>query len=297
MKQLREQAIRFNYLVNSIKNRGIKKKELANYLELPAPVFSSLSKTVVPKIIEIAPDLPAEKQEMHVKQAFTMVNNLSQSKIVSKMELFVRKLEELDARNVESSNRTSYFTGLRNQATYSFDRIKKYYEGIYAMYYLSSDKYCIKKDSFMIRCNSVEKIAEVYKGNNHSSVHYNGIALINNSHTLTVQMIESDDKPEEFLMMHLSLPFARELNFLRGMFSCLNFARQPIARKTVLIKTDKNPNKLTYEEIVPEFFPEKGDLNLSEIEDYLLSDKAYIECRSVSNPDFSLHDLIKELND
>jgi hypothetical protein len=296
MKQIRDQAVRFHYLVNSIKNRGFKKKELANYLELPAPVFSSLSKTVVPKIIEIEPGLPTEKLKDELNHVFSMVNNLSQSKIVSKMELFVNKLEELYLRDANSSKSASYFTGLRNQAEYSFDRIKKYYEGVYIMYYLSSDKYCIKKDSFMIRCNSVEKIAEVYKGNKHSSVCYNGLAIINNSHTLTIQMTEMDDKPEEFLMMHLSLPFARELKFLRGIFSCLNFARQPIARKTVLIKTDIKPDHITYDEIVSEYYPKKGDLNIPEIEQYLLSDKSYIECRTVPNPGFGLNDLLKELN-
>lgn len=296
MKHIRDQAVRFHYLVNNIKNRGIKKKELANYLEIPAPVFSSLSKTIVPKIIEIEPDLPAEKQEEELNQVFSMVNNLSQSKIISKMEIFIKKLEELNARDVNSPERTSYFSGLRKQAEYSFDRIKKYYEGVYAMYYLSSDKYCIKKDSFMIRCNSVDKIAEVYKGNNHSSVRYNGIGIVNNSHTLNIQMIEMDDKPEEFLMIHLSLPFARELNYLRGIFSCINFARQPIARKTVVVKTDQNPDHLIYEDILPEFYPEKGDLKIPEIEQYLLSEKSYIECRSVSGPDFTLHDLVKELN-
>lgn len=296
MKQLLEQAIRFNFLINNLKSKGLKKKELANHLEMPAPVFSSLSKTVLPRLLEIDDSLPLDKQEELISQAFSLVNNLSQTKIVSKMELFVLKLEELEGRNVDSSNKISYFLGLRYLAENSYNRIKKYHEGLYDMYYLSSDRYCIKKDSFMIRCNSVEKIAEAFKGNNISSVSYHGIAVINNSHTLTIQLIETDEKPEEFVMMHLSIPFSRDMVFLRGLFSCLNFSRQPIARKVVIVKKSDNPDQHKHEAIAPEYYPERGDLKIPEIEQYLLSDDSKIECRSVANPEYGLQDLIKELN-
>jgi len=295
MEAILKQASRFSTLVDELKKSGIRKREIADYLELPAPVFSSLNKTVLPKIIQINPDAPDDEQKVLIKQAFELANNLSQVKIISKLAAYVEKLEKYEDLKNAHHDKSSYFSMVKKHADHSYDTIKKYYEGIYDLYYVSSDKNCIKKDPFMIRCNHKDRVAEAYKGNNNTTVKYNGIAVINNSHALSLQLTETNEDPVEYLMIHLSLPFIRKAAYLRGIFSCLNFARQPIARKVVLVKTHDEALWGEYEKIHPHFYTEPKEFEYAEIAHYLLDGDSKIECKAIPNPSFSFDDLEKEL--
>jgi len=202
-------------------------------------------------------------------------------------------METNDFKRVEKSG---YLSFIKKQAEYSYEYITKYFQGIYYFYYLSSDTDELKGDPFIIKPNILEKIVEVYKGNSKSSVNYFGIALLNNNHTITIQLAEKNDSPEEYIQLVVSIPFIRKVEYFRGIFSNLNFARQPIARKVVLHKVSELCEWEIFDALPVKQFSRNDEEKIPQIERYLCAEFAKIECYALPKPTFKFTDLDEEVN-
>jgi len=95
MNSLIEKSKEFLELIEKLKKKGFKKKEIAVSLNIPAPVLSSLYKTVLPKIIEISVLLPYKQIEKQIEEAFSLVNNLSKSKTIVNFDDYLNHLKKL----------------------------------------------------------------------------------------------------------------------------------------------------------------------------------------------------------
>jgi hypothetical protein len=296
MNQVIENSNRFIQICLKLKQAEYKKKDIASFLDLAAPVLSSLLKTVLPAIAKINSNRPADEIEKAISEAFILVNNLSRTRIEKRLPTDIIKLTKLlEDRNYKRKEKSGYLNFIRNQAELSYEYIAKHFEGIYYFYYLSSDTDQLKGDPFIIKGNAVDKIIEVYKGNTQSSVNYFGIALLNNNHTITIQLSEQHDSPEEYLQIIVSLPFIRKAEYLRGIFSNLNFARQPIARKVVLQKISDQSEWKLFNSLPVIRLLANSESEIPEIERYLCAEEAKTECFAVPRPNFLLRDLDLEL--
>jgi hypothetical protein len=296
MEQLIKDVNRFIEICRKLKQAGYKKKDIASVMDIPAPVLSSLLKTVLPSISHLSNSTPEKELEARIADAFLMVNNLSRTKIVKRLpsdiEMLTNLLENNDFKRDEKSG---YLNFIRQQAEFSYNYISKYFQGIYLFYYISSDTDQLKADPFMIKPNIVEKIVEVYKGNEQSSVRCFGIALLNNNHTINMQLAENHESPEEYMQILLSLPFIRQVEYLRGIFSNLNFARQPIARKVVLHKISDQCDTDFFNSLQTKRFSQ-DELEIQEIWRYLHAEHAKTECFAIAKPCFNFGDLDHEIN-
>ena len=297
MYQIVNSVNEFIEICRKLKQAGFKKKDIANVLDVPAPVLSSLLKTVFPSIAQINNDISEQELEMAITQAFLMVNNLSRIKIIKRLPKDIESLKNLLENNdFNNEGKSNYLSFIRNQAEFSYSYISKYFQGTYYFYYLSSDTDLVKADPFMIKPNILEKIIDVYKGNEHSSVRCFGIALLNNHHTINMQLVENHKSPEEYMHINLSLPFVRQVDYLRGIFSNLNFARQPVARKIVLHKLSDQCDFDFFNSLPTKRFTSITDVDIPEIGRYLHSELVKIECYAISKPNFNFGDLDMELN-
>ena len=296
MNQTITLAVDFIDICRKLKQAEYKKKEIASVLDIPPPVLSSLLKTVLPALAKISNGLSDAELEEAIAASFNMVNNLSRIKIEKRLPADIFKLTKLfDNKDFKRVDKTGYLDFIRKQVELSFDYIANHFQGIYYFYYLSSDTDQLKGDPFMITANKIDKVIDVYKGNTQSSVNYFGIALLNNNHTITIQLAEQHDSPEEYLQIIVSLPFIRKADYLRGIFSNLNFARQPIARKVVLHKVSDLCDWELFNSLpVKRIFSDSGT-EFPEIERYLCAQDAKTECLAVSRPSFSLRDLDSEM--
>jgi len=295
MKQLIKDVNGFIEICKKLKQAGYKKKDIASVLEIPAPVLSSLLKTVLPVISQLNTITPETEIEAAIADAFLMVNNLSRTKIVKRLPFDIITLTNLLENNhFKRDDKSSYLNFIRQQAEFSYNYISKYFQGIYYFYYISSDTDQLKADPFMIKPNIVERIVEVYKGNEKSSVRCFGIALLNNNHTINMQLAENHESPEEYMQILLSLPFIRQVDYLRGIFSNLNFARQPIARKVVLHKMSDQCDSDFFNSLPAKRFSE-ADGEIPEIGRYLYSEHAKTECFAITKPCFDFGDLDQEI--
>ncbi|MCT4644775.1 MAG: hypothetical protein N4A74_07300 [Carboxylicivirga sp.] len=280
-------------LCEQLNNKGYKKKDLAAILEIPAPVFSSLLNTILPLIAEIAPQ--EKRQEEKINYAFSQVNNMSPQKTLDALGDYTLKLEKALNTNLTLTNHLDYLSLIKQQARNSYEYIKQYYEGVYHLYYVSSNHYQIKCEPFLIKANPIEKTIEVLKGNQKSNLFYIGVAMLAGNHTLTIQLAEANESPQEFLMANLSLPFIRKSNYLRGTFNAVSYASQPIARKMVIHKLEKHSEPFDYHAMETVYFAKDEQSDIPEIHQYLLSEPSKIECYSIPNPKFDAGDLIQEL--
>lgn len=296
MKMIIKHSVGFLEICHKLKQAEFKKKDIARVLEIPAPVLSSLLKTVLPSIAAINTNIPGENIEAQISDAFLMVNNLSRTKIEKRLPGDIAKLTSLlENKDFKRAEEPGYLSFLRKQSELSFNYISKYFAGTYYFYYLSSDTYQLKGDPFLIKPNFADKIIEVYKGNAQSSVIYFGIALLNNNHTITFQLVENHDSPEEYLQIIVTLPFVRKVDYLRGIFSSLNFARQPIARKMVIHKVSEQIDPDQFNQLPVKRFNSENAIDIPEIERYLITEDAKIECFAVSKPTFNFSDLDNEI--
>jgi len=296
MQQIITETKEFIEICRKLKQAGYKKKDIASVLNMPAPVLSSLIKTVLPAISQISTELSKEEIETEMSDAFVMVNNLSRTKIAKRLSADIVVLSNLLENNdLVRTEKSGYLNFIKHQAEFSYNYISKYFYGIYYFYYLSTDNYQIKADPILIRPNIVDRIIDVYKGNSHSSVKYFGIALLNNNHTLTMQLAENHESPEEYIQIVLSLPFIRQVDYLRGVFSNLNFVRQPIARKVVLHKISDQYDFEFFNSLEVKRFDNLSEVDIPEIGNYLFAENAKTECHAVSKPAFNFTDLNYEI--
>lgn len=277
---------------NQLIDKGYRKKDVAALLETPAPVFSSLFKTILPILAEISPE--DSNPEEKIQFAFSQVNNMSSSKTLQVLEGYVSRLEVAVNKNLIQQDQ-DYFSLVKSQARDSFDFIKEYYEGLYEFYYVASDQDLVKREPFLIRANLIDKVIEVRKGNKlSSSLYYKGIAFLSAHHTLTCQIAEVNDNPQEHIMLHLSIPFIRKAEFLRGIILALNYACQPLARKVIIKKVTSKWEDFCYDEIESKHYQPDNSEEIKEIHQYLTTNER-VECFSIPNPKFNLLDLIQEL--
>lgn len=288
-----QQAQQLLEYANQLQKKGYRKKDIAAILETPAPVFSSLFKTILPILANISSDHPDPDERLQF--AFSQVNNMSSRKTIQMLEVYLLKLEVAINKKITRNQETDYFGLLKQQTRDSYEFIKQYYEGLYEFYYVSSDHKIVKQETFLIHANPVEKIIEVTKGNAKSKLSYKGIAIMTNHHTLTFQLAEDNEIPQEYVMIHLSLPFIRKTDYLRGIFIAINFACQPIACKVVIRKVHGDWEDIDYNEIETHYYSAEEIADIHEIHQYLTTEPSQIQCFSIPNPTFSLYDLEQEL--
>ncbi len=287
------QARKLLELSNSLQNKGYKKKDLASILEIPAPVLSSLLKNILPTIADV--DAEKDNLEERIEYAFSLVNNMSANKTLQQLDKYITKLENSLNNNLTPKKLLDYFSVIKIQSCNSYDFVKQYVEGLYDCYYITTDRFIVKKEPFWIRTNPIEKYVEVFKGNDKSPLHYSGIAIITNNQTMTFQMAEISDIPNEYLMVQLTLPFTRRSDHLRGVFSAISYAREPIARKIVLRKIADHCKEDEYNQIDTEYFDNFKEIDIPEIHEYLKNEPQKIECLSIPKPQFNVTDLQKEI--
>jgi len=289
-----QKAKDFLELSNALRKKGYKKKEIAGSLEMPPPVFSSLFKTVFPEISKINQLKSTTEIGEEIDNAFSLVNNLSRSRISGNIDVYIKKLKKLSKTTRSETVQFDFYKNFKKHAESNYEYIKKYHEGLYYFYYVSTDSYGIKRDVFMIKPNLVSKSVECFKGNNESRVRYYGVSTMIGTHILNVHMAEKNIEPSEYIMMNLSLPSVREVDFFRGVFSSLTYTRQPIARRVVLTKISDKSDDYEFEKMDVKFYKDTEHDEIKEISKFLLSPNSKTECFMVHSPSFTLQDLEKE---
>lgn len=291
---LAEQAKVFLEFIDLHKRNGLKMKDIALSLDMNPSVLSSLSRTVLPYLLELCSK--GEFKEAYVDQAFGMANNLSKTKISVHLDDYIERLKHIDPSQKGDYIRHDVFKVFRDVIGESYGYLEQHLVGLYRCYTLSSVDFRLKDEPLLITPDAGNMVVQVHKGNKNSTFPLKGIVFLNGSHTVNMYLHDADDSFQESAMIQLIQPFVRNPQILRGIYLTLSYSRHPIARRIVLHRTSTDRNLSAFEEMETTYHDKEGcpEVVMKEIRDYLHDPRGVIECLPVLRPAFDEKDLVAE---
>ena len=195
-------------------------------------VLSALYSSVLPAYIDL---LKTRTPDEALDEALALVNNVSKKRLlnnVGSVRLLLQEMEPEVPGEAESGN--SFIKLLGKEAKESVQEVFNY-SGIYLSYSLSSSTDSLKIEPYMICASENNEYVKVGMINAYKSVHW-GSGIISN-HQNSYLMFNERDLPQFALVtIYLQLPHYEFPNMLKGLYLCLDYNHNPIARRIVLVK-------------------------------------------------------------
>ena len=218
--------------IEYLRNNGVKMKEIADRVDMAPSVLSALYSSVLPAYIDL---LKTRTPDEALDEALALVNNVSKKRLlnnVGSVRLLLQEMEPDVQSEAESGN--SFIKLLGKEAKESVQEVYNY-SGMYLSYSLSSSTDSLKIEPYMICASENNEYVKVGMINAYKSVHW-GSGIISN-HQNSYLMFNERDLPQFALVtIYLQLPHYEFPNMLKGLYLCLDYNHNPIARRIVLVK-------------------------------------------------------------
>lgn len=287
MNELADIYKRIEYL----RSKGVKMKEIADRIDMAPSVLSALYSSVLPTYVDL---LKTRTSENALDEALALVNNVSKKRLLNNIDSIKLLLFEMEP---EQPNDTSTANPLLNileeQMRGSVQEVFNY-SGTYLSYSLSSSTDSLKIEPYIICTSENNDYVKVGMINAYKSVHW-GSGILNN-HQNSYLMFNERDLPQfAMVTIYLQLPHYEYPGMLKGLYLCLDYNHNPIARRIVMLKqsdsTDINEFLKMEGRIVPrtELTPE-----LQPYYNYTCQEGDYIKTCTVPSPKLNESDLERE---
>lgn len=287
MNELADIYKRIEYL----RSKGVKMKEIADRIDMAPSVLSALYSSVLPTYVDL---LKTRTSENALDEALALVNNVSKKRLLNNIDSIKLLLFEMEP---EQPNGTSTANPLLNileeQMRGSVQEVFNY-SGTYLSYSLSSSTDSLKIEPYIICTSENNDYVKVGMINAYKSVHW-GSGILNN-HQNSYLMFNERDLPQfAMVTIYLQLPHYEYPGMLKGLYLCLDYNHNPIARRIVMLKqsdsTDINEFLKMEGRIVPraELTPE-----LQPYYNYTCQEGDYIKTCTVPSPKLNESDLERE---
>lgn len=287
MNELADIYKRIEYL----RSKGVKMKEIADRIDMAPSVLSALYSSVLPTYVDL---LKTRTSENALDEALALVNNVSKKRLLNNIDSIKLLLFEMEP---EQPNGTSTANPLLNileeQMRGSVQEVFNY-SGTYLSYSLSSSTDSLKIEPYIICTSENNDYVKVGMINAYKSVHW-GSGILNN-HQNSYLMFNERDLPQfAMVTIYLQLPHYEYPGMLKGLYLCLDYNHNPIARRIVMLKqsdsTDINEFLKMEGRIVPraELTPE-----LQSYYNYTCQEGDYIKTCTVPSPKLNESDLERE---
>ena len=287
MNELADIYKRIEYL----RSKGVKMKEIADRIDMAPSVLSALYSSVLPTYVDL---LKTRTSENALDEALALVNNVSKKRLLNNIDSIKLLLFEMEP---EQPNGTSTANPLLNileeQMRGSVQEVFNY-SGTYLSYSLSSSTDSLKIEPYIICTSENNDYVKVGMINAYKSVHW-GSGILNN-HQNSYLMFNERDLPQfAMVTIYQQLPHYEYPGMLKGLYLCLDYNHNPIARRIVMLKqsdsTDINEFLKMEGRIVPraELTPE-----LQPYYNYTCQEGDYIKTCTVPSPKLNESDLERE---
>lgn len=287
MNELIEIYKRIEYL----RNNGVKMKEIADHTQMAASVISSLYSSVLPTYISEVKKGIAEEEALDY--ALSQVNNVSKKQLLGSLESMKTRLLELEPPQ-EGEKRKSPFWEMMAKESRASAQEAYNYSGVYMSYSLSSAADALKVEPYLIAASENNEYVRVVHMSAYNTTHA-GVGLFNN-HTTSYILFNERECPELALFtIYLQLPMYNFPQMLKGLYLCLDYNRNPIARRILFVKqsdsTDMDEFLALKGEIIPK---DKITEYLMPYYDYTCRPGDYIKTCTVPSPSLNTQDLERE---
>ncbi len=275
-------------LISDLRGKGVKMKDIARYAGIQPSVLSALNSTVLPAFIDKSKELD---QEEALGYALSQVNNISKKKLLKLLPYLHDRLLHLSSNQITAS-KESFFRSLEKFACIK-DETTLSYTGLYKSYSISSARDALKIEPFLFRAGEDNTI-KVWRKSAYNTIN-EGIAIFVNRNNLYMLLNESDETYLALVTIFIQLPFYQDADLLRGLYLALDYNRNPVARRILLIKESDKSDEDALSSLDGQIVEKSGltsDLKL--YYDYVSGSSDVIKMYSIPFPKFNHEDLIME---
>lgn len=231
MNDLNELYKRIEYL----RNCGVKMKDIADWTGMAPSVLSSLYTTVLPAWFEAIKTMP---QEEAIDQALSLVNNISKKRLLGKLEKILNRLNEFEPGLQSASIGNPFLETLNEELPLSARRLS-HLCGLYNSYSLSSSADCLKCEPVIISLSDNKDYLRIGRLSAYKEVQW-GIGVNGDPQNLYCLFSESSVPPLALVTLYLQIPMFHNPRQLRGLYLGLDYNRNPVARRIILIKASES---------------------------------------------------------
>lgn len=274
--------------IEYLRNGGVKMKEIADCIDIAPSVLSSLYTTVLPTFFSA---LKSSTPDEALEQALGQVNNVSKRRLLSGLPDMLLRLDDLEPDEPQLLKGNLFAEQLTEEMQLSTRKIE-HISGIYYSYSLSSSADCLKMEPFIIL--PAENHARIGRISAYGEQQW-GFIVAGDPQNFYCLFNESPAPQITLVTVYLQVPLYKHPNQLRGLYLGLDYNRNPVARRILLIKEKENTEMeefLTMKSGIiskDEFTPEQQAYY-----DYTCQTGDFIKMCTVPSLQMNETDLIKE---
>lgn len=267
--------------IGQLRHQRVRMKDIASHVELPSSVVSALYSSVLPTFLDNVEKMGEKKA---LEYATSQVNNVSQKRIIAQIPEICQKLRTFVPEYLPVS-KDFFLDSLGLFALRGEAAANSAYMGTYLSYSLSSSCNSIKVEPIVLSQGDSGEVKAVRRSA--YGLANNGTAIFAPAqNSLYLMFNEKNEGQLALVTMFIQLPFHENVTFLRGIYITLDYNRNPIARRILLVKSDDA-------EAVGRLV-KREDLTGEQVDyyDYLAAD--VLKMCSVPFPKFNVDDLAQE---
>lgn len=218
--------------IEHLRNQGVKMKEIADHANMAASVLSSLYSSVLPTYMSSVKQGMGEEEAL--EYALSQVNNLSKKRLLGNLQELKTQLFNLEPADANGQKLNPFLDMLTEEMQTATQEAYNY-SGIYISYSLSSSSDALKVEPYLIATAEDNNYVKVMHMSPYNTTHC-GIGLFNNHQTAYLMFNEREMPQVALFTIYLQLPMYDFPRFLKGLYLCLDYNRNPIARRILFIK-------------------------------------------------------------
>ena len=290
MEEINDRLEKLYHQIERLRNSGVKMKDIADMGELAPSVLSSLYSTVLPAYFREAERKSCDEA---LDKALLLVNNISKRRLLSVLPDLLYKLENWQPAVRFEQTDTPFVAQLKEREQTSIHQIASIC-GLYESYSLSSSSASLKKEPFIIRLSDDQRHIQVGRLSAYGDVQW-GMGVSGDPQNFYCMFSEAPAPHFIPVTVYLQIPFFHHPKQLRGLYMGLDYNRNPIARRILLVKESDHTDLETFMQM------ERGLISPSDLTEeqeayyrYACQAGDYIKMCTVPSLQMDETDLIKE---
>ena len=279
--------------IKFLRGNGVKMKEIAAQTGFTPSVLSALFTTVMPEYFKNKDKGMPEDEALD--GALVWVNNVSKKKLLGQLDKMKAALFAMDAApKAASGDADNMHRDIIAHAMKGAVDCCTAFSGMYMSYSVSSSSNAMKMEPYLITPSADGGYVEVVHNNAYGSTHH-GFALMNGLSHMYIMFNENRPPQLALFSICLKLPMYERPPYLRGIYTCMDYNHNPIARRILFVKASDSTSR-------EDFIKAKGCLKqYEELDDkerlyykYTCGSDDAVRMRDVPAPRMTADDLLAE---
>lgn len=279
--------------IKFLRGKGVKMKEIAAQTGFTPSVLSALFTTVMPEYFKNKDKGMPEDEALD--GALVWVNNVSKKKLLGQLDKMKAALFAMDAApKAASGDADNMHRDIIAHAMKGAVDGCTAFSGMYMSYSVSSSSNAMKMEPYLITPSADGGYVEVVHNNAYGSTHH-GFALMNGLSHMYIMFNENRPPQLALFSICLKLPMYERPPYLRGIYTCLDYNHNPIARRILFVKASDSTSR-------EDFLNAKGCLKqYEELDDrerlyykYTCGGEDVVRMRDVPSPRMTDDNLLAE---